>query len=153
MSIDYLKPLKLEKYATKFDEEGYEDPDLLMDMGIDELVQEFDMKKGHAKQLRKWLDKRSTAASEPDRPSLAPSLPARSTRCNTDRKIFVESRSPLDSMEIRKIVCEREDRSFMRVWPTCLRCSPSVCVESSKSHVCSMREGLVVWGTALALRK
>ena len=49
---------------------------LLMDMGIDELVEEFDMKKGHAKQLRKWLDKRSTAASEPDRPSFAPSLPA-----------------------------------------------------------------------------
>ena len=76
MSIDYLEPLKLGQYAARFDDLGYEDWEDLADVKLDKLQADFGMKQGHAVKLRKWLDKRSTAASEPDRPSLAPSLPA-----------------------------------------------------------------------------
>ena len=76
MSIDYLEPLKLGQYAARFDDLGYEDWEDLADVQLDELQADFGMTPGHAGTLRKWLDKRSTAASEPDRPSLAPSLPA-----------------------------------------------------------------------------
>ena len=40
----FLAPLKLEKYAAAFDDDGYEDPDSLMTMSVEELVADLGMK-------------------------------------------------------------------------------------------------------------
>ena len=58
-SATYLNELKLSKYVDIFDDWGAENPDSIEDMDVDALIAEFDMKKGHAKLLRKWLDKRA----------------------------------------------------------------------------------------------
>ena len=55
-SRTYLEPLNLSHYADIFDEQGYEDPSVLDDMSIDELMNELNMKRGHAKLLKRWLD-------------------------------------------------------------------------------------------------
>ena len=54
----YLGPLKLAEYTAKFDEEGYANPDALEGLSVDELMSEFDMKKGNATVLKNWVDKR-----------------------------------------------------------------------------------------------
>ena len=43
-AASFLAPLKLEKYAAAFDDDGYEDPDSLMTMSVDELVEDLGMK-------------------------------------------------------------------------------------------------------------
>ena len=59
----YLGPLKLAQYSAKFDSEGYENPDMLQGMSVDELMDELEMKRGHAKQLKRWMDKRTGEGS------------------------------------------------------------------------------------------
>ena len=54
----YLGPLKLAEYTAKFDEEGYANPDALEGLSVDKLMSEFDMKKGNARVLKNWVDKR-----------------------------------------------------------------------------------------------
>ena len=41
----------------KFDEEGYDSPNSLLDMTTDELGEELGMKKGHARRLQVWVEK------------------------------------------------------------------------------------------------
>ena len=59
-SAAYLTPLDLSQYVQVFDDEGYEKPAALKDMSIDELVGELQMKRGHARTLRQWLDERAS---------------------------------------------------------------------------------------------
>ena len=53
----FLIPLKLDRYIEKFDEEGADDPDMMMEYSMAELMEEFGMKKMHAAKLCKWLNR------------------------------------------------------------------------------------------------
>ena len=37
----FLGPLHLSQYVIKFDEEGFDDPDVLADLSLDELMNDF----------------------------------------------------------------------------------------------------------------
>ena len=71
-SSSYLVPLKLSQYVDVFDDWGAEMPDEIQDMDIEELMAEFDMKKGHAKRLRKWLDERLSEGASSTGADIAP---------------------------------------------------------------------------------
>ena len=60
-AYSYLEPLGFSEYTARFDEEGYDDPDALKDVGMEELVGDLEMKKGHATLLKIWLTRRSRA--------------------------------------------------------------------------------------------
>ena len=44
----FLGPLHLSQYVIKFDEEGFDDPDVLADLSLDELMNDFGERSGPA---------------------------------------------------------------------------------------------------------
>ena len=73
-SASYLAPLNLAEYVTVVDAAGGELPSDIADFTQAELIEEFGMKRLHAKKLRKWLDTRA-ASSEVAGAFGAPSPP------------------------------------------------------------------------------
>ena len=73
-SASYLAPLNLAEYVTVVDAAGGELPSDIADFTQAELIEEFGMKRLHAKKLRKWLDTRA-ASAEVAGASGAPSPP------------------------------------------------------------------------------
>ena len=76
-SASYLAPLDLIEYVAVIDAAGGELPSDIADFTQAELIEEFGMKRLHAKKLRKWLDTRAASsemACDSDTPS-PPLLP------------------------------------------------------------------------------
>jgi hypothetical protein len=61
-SASYLTPLGLTRYVAVIDEAGGESPSDIADFTQAELIEQFGMKRLHAKKLRKWLDTLDAAA-------------------------------------------------------------------------------------------